>query len=69
MFSDLTPSEQYDLEIDTDAIIEACGSERAAIRALLVANSFLEDQLVLAQSKSSTGYQRKGVGSPKTKAS
>lgn len=59
--TDLTPSEQYDLEVDTDAIIEVCGSERAAIRALLVANSFLEDQLAIAQSKSSAGYQRKGA--------
>ena len=39
-------SQQPDLEADVDAVIAACGGgERAAIRALLIANEFLSGEL------------------------
>ena len=52
------PDYQDDLELDTDACIEACGDARSAVRALLVANSFLESELAKALARTSTGYAR-----------
>jgi hypothetical protein len=52
-----------DLERDTDLAIEACGGDaRAAVCALLIANAFLESELVRAKSKTSAGYARSGAG-------
>lgn len=49
-----------DLERDTDLAIEACGGDaRAAVRALLIANAFLESELTKAQTKTSVGYVRR----------
>jgi hypothetical protein len=53
-----TPDEA-DLEADVDTVIAACGgSERGAIRALLIANEFLSTELERAREKQSVGYVR-----------
>jgi len=57
-------SNQPDLEADVDTVIAACGgSERAAIRALLIANEFLSGELERARASQSVGYVR-GRGKP-----
>ena len=63
------PHDDYnDLELDADACIDACdGDARAAVKALLVANAFLESELAKAQAKISTGYAR-GANNKKTQA-
>jgi hypothetical protein len=43
------PAEESELEGDVEAVIAMCGSERAAIRALLVANEFLSAELERAK--------------------
>lgn len=49
-----------ELERDTDLAIEACGGDaRAAVRALLIANAFLESELTKAQARTSVGYARR----------
>lgn len=54
----LTPGDD-DLERDIDLAIEACGGDaRAAVRALLIANAFLESELSKAQARASAGYVR-----------
>ena len=51
-----------EIEHDVDAAIAACGGDlRATIRALLIANAFLESELTKATSKVSMGYARRGV--------
>lgn len=48
-----------DLELAADQAIEACGGDaREAVKALLVANSFLESELDALQAKVSRGYAR-----------
>jgi hypothetical protein len=48
-----------DLDADVNAAIEACGGDaRAAIRALLVANSYLETELEKVLEMVSFGYAR-----------
>lgn len=50
-----------ELERDIDTAIEACGGDmRATVRALLLANAFLESELTRATAKASAGYTRKG---------
>jgi hypothetical protein len=57
-------SQPPDLEADVDTVIAACGgSERAAIRALLIANEFLSGELERARANRSVGYVR-GGGKP-----
>lgn len=51
-----------DLERDIDMAIEACGGDmRATVRALLLANAFLEFELAKALAKTSSGYVRRGA--------
>jgi hypothetical protein len=48
-----------DLDAAADQAIEACGGDaREAVKALIVANDFLEAQLDELRSKISTGYAR-----------
>ncbi|MDA9436249.1 hypothetical protein [Bradyrhizobium sp. CCBAU 51627] len=48
-----------DLDLAADQAIAACGSDpREAVKALLVANDFLERQLDELRAKVSTGYAR-----------
>ncbi len=55
-----------DLEEAADQAIAACGGDaREAVKALIVANDFLEAQLDELRSKVSTGYARGRVGSPR----
>jgi hypothetical protein len=54
-------SNEDGLERDIDSAIKACyGDMRAAVRALLIANSFLESALAHATAKTSVGFMRKG---------
>lgn len=49
--------DQY--EAATEEAIEACGGDaRAAVKALLIVNAFLEDELVLAKMAVSYGYSK-----------
>ena len=58
-----TPVSQTDLDAEVEAVIAMCGSERAAIRALLVANEFLSAEVERLQASQSSGYlRRKAVG-------
>lgn len=58
-----------DLERDTDTAISACGGDmRATVRALLIANAFLESELTKALAKTSTGYARRGQGKRQIKS-
>ena len=48
-----------DLELAADQAIESCGGDaRETVKALLVANDFLEQQLEALRTKVSTGYAR-----------
>jgi hypothetical protein len=50
---------QPDLEADVDTVIAACGgSERAAIRALLIANEYLSAEVDRLRASLSVGYVR-----------
>lgn len=57
-----------DFEQATDEAIAACGSARAAVKALLVANAQLKDELAMAVPAVSYGYskgwhaRRRGAG-------
>jgi hypothetical protein len=52
-------SEEADLEADVDIVIAACGgSERAAIRALLIANEYLSAEAERLRASQSAGYVR-----------
>jgi hypothetical protein len=52
-------SEPVDLEVAADQAIAACGGDaREAVKALIVANDFLEAQLEELRTKVSTGYAR-----------
>lgn len=52
---------EAELERDIDTAIEACGGDmRATVRALLLANAFLEFELAKALAKTSSGYARRG---------
>jgi hypothetical protein len=54
-----TPPEPDPLEVATDQAIEACGGDaRQAVKALLVANEFLEAQIEQLQADVSKGYAR-----------
>jgi len=56
-------SQSDDLERDTDTAIKACGGDaRTAVRALLLANAFLESELARAFAKTSAGYARRSRG-------
>jgi hypothetical protein len=56
-----------DLERDIDTAIAACGGDlRATVRALLLANAFLEFELAKALAKTSSGYARRGVSKRRT---
>jgi len=51
---------QPDLEDDVDTVIASCGgSERAAIRALLIANEYLSAEVERLRASQSRGYVRK----------
>jgi len=48
-----------DVEGAVDAAIEACeGDPRAALRALIIASQFLQDDLAAALAATSKGYRR-----------
>ena len=48
-----------DLEAAADQAIAACGGDaREAVKVLIVANSFLEEQIAKLQAAVSTGYAR-----------
>lgn len=48
-----------DLELAADQAIEACGGDaREAVKALIVANGFLEAEIEELRTKVSTGYAR-----------
>ena len=52
---------QPDLEADVDTVIAACGgNERAAIRALLIANEYLSAEVERLRASQSVGYVRRG---------
>jgi hypothetical protein len=59
---DTAPNSQGDadrLETATDQAIAACGGDaREAVKALIVANEFLEAQVAELQAAVSTGYTR-----------
>jgi hypothetical protein len=53
------PDGGADLEADVDAVVEACGgSQRAAIRALLIANEYLSAEVERLKASRSRGYVR-----------
>ena len=50
---------EADLEADVDTVIAACGgSARAAIRALIIANEYLNGEVDRLRSSQSVGYVR-----------
>jgi hypothetical protein len=52
-------SQPTDLDVTADQAIAACGGDaREAVKALIVANDFLEVQLDELRAKVSTGYAR-----------
>jgi hypothetical protein len=52
-------SQQPDLEEDVDTVIAACGgSERAAIRALIIANEYASAEVERLRASQSVGYVR-----------
>jgi hypothetical protein len=54
-----TSSHVADLDLAADQAIAACGGDaRETVKALLVANDFLEQQLKALRTKVSTGYAR-----------
>jgi hypothetical protein len=54
-----SPPSAGDLETAADQAVAACGGDaREAVKALLVANDFLEAQLDELRTKVSTGYAR-----------
>jgi hypothetical protein len=54
-----------DLEASTQAVIAACdGDARAAVRALLVANSYLETEVERLEKAVSLGYVRGRIKRP-----
>jgi hypothetical protein len=53
-----TTPDVADLDLAGDRAIAACGGAREAVKALLVANDFLERQLDELRAKVSTGYAR-----------
>jgi len=64
-----TVTEAYDLEGEADAVISACGGDaRAAVKTLLVANSFLEREAGRLARAVSFGFTR-GKSSPARRAS
>ncbi|MDA9406358.1 hypothetical protein [Bradyrhizobium sp. CCBAU 45384] len=57
--SDQTDSLEGDLELVADQAIEACGGDaREAVKALLVANEFLENEIAELRAAVSKGYSR-----------
>jgi hypothetical protein len=56
---ELSKPSEGDLDLAADQAIAACGGDaREAVKALLVANDFLEQQLDELRAKVSTGYAR-----------
>jgi hypothetical protein len=56
---EVSASQPVDLEVAADQAIAACsGDAREAVKALIVANDFLEAQLDELRAKVSTGYAR-----------
>ena len=50
---------EADLEADVDTVIAACGgNERAAIRALIIANEYLSAEVERLRASQSVGYVR-----------
>lgn len=57
--SDPTGQERDEFEAATDEAIALCGGDaRAAVKALLIANAFLEDELAMAVPAVSYGYSK-----------
>lgn len=51
------PIDEDEIERDVDACVEACGGDmRATIKALMIANAYLEEEL---RRVSSAGYMRR----------
>ena len=62
-------SDEENLERDVDTAIAACGGDlRAAVRALLLANAFLESELAKALATTSAGYARRGASIRRNKS-
>ncbi|HXH45999.1 MAG: hypothetical protein IJ127_20940 [Afipia sp.] len=56
---DRTAPVEGDLELAADQAIEVCGGDaREAVKALIVANGFLEAEIEELRTKVSTGYAR-----------
>ncbi len=54
-----TSTEPYRCESSCDEVIALCGGDaRSAVKALLVANAFLEEELALAKVAVSYGYSK-----------
>ena len=57
---------QDTLEADVDAAVAFCdGDMRAALRAVLVYNNFLERELEMARAMVSSGYARRKISPPR----
>ena len=55
-----------DLEAAADQAIAACGGDaREAVKSLIVANDFLEAEVVKLKASVSTGYARIGLNLPR----
>lgn len=53
------PSPEADLEADVDTVIAACGGNgRAVIRALIIANEYLNAEVEWLRASQSVGYVR-----------
>jgi hypothetical protein len=65
----LAPEDANSLERDVDLAIAACGGDaRSALRALLIANAFLEAELARATAATSKGYARRGTPQRRAKS-
>ena len=61
-----SPAPAADLETAADQAIAACGGDaREAVKALIVANGFLEAQIAKLTASVSTGYARGQLDLPK----
>ena len=59
------PGNEEQLEAAVDAVIAECGGDlRAALRALVLANSYLEAEVERLAEAASRGYARRDVRSP-----
>jgi len=63
-----TPSTAVDLEVAADQAIAVCGGDaREAVKALIVANGFLETENEVLRASVSIGYSRRRFETPRIK--